>query len=235
VRALSTSELLELWERGAGLHLLDRGLLALSTALPDVSAASIADWPLGQRNRALLELYRSAFDPMLRGWAQCSECGEKMEFEIDARKLEGSAADGGSDTVVEWNGGRYRLPTSRDLAEVSRASTTEAATIALVNRCQSGDAREHEFGVEELEALGESLAAADSLAEVRIALTCPSCGNESDETIELVAFLWTQLEGRARRVFWEVHALASAYGWNEREVLSLTPMRRAHYLAMVQA
>ena len=215
------------------MHPLDRGLLALSTALPEVTATSVADWPLGQRNRALLELYASAFGRGLQGWAECAKCGEKMEFELDTLQLAEPANSVGGDRV-QWDGECYRLPTTRDLAEASREKTEEAATSALVRRCRDGGA-DRALSAEEILSLGEALAAADPLAEVRVSLTCPVCESHAEETIDPVSFLWSQLEARARRVFWEIHHLATAYGWNEREILSLSPARRAQYLAMVQA
>ena len=39
----------------------------------------------------------------------------------------------------------------------------------------------------------------------------------------------------AQRALSDVHLLATRYGWSEREVLALTPARRARYLAMVSA
>jgi hypothetical protein len=43
------------------------------------------------------------------------------------------------------------------------------------------------------------------------------------------------VEALARRVLWEVHTLACAYGWTESETLALSPARRARYLQMVHA
>ena len=75
--ALSSAGVLELWEQGASLHPLDRGLLALSVADPS-ARAGVADWPLGHRNRALLELHASWFGPRIQGWTSCPSCGEKV-------------------------------------------------------------------------------------------------------------------------------------------------------------
>ena len=79
------------------------------------------------------------------------------------------------------------------------------------------------------------MAVADPLAEIRLALCCPSCGDESTETIEIVSFLWGEIEARGKRLLTEVHAIAAAYGWTEAEALALSPARRAFYLEMVQA
>ena len=60
---------LELWERGARLYPLDQGLLALRVALPEVKSETLAGWPLGKRNRALLEWHSFCFSSRLQAWA----------------------------------------------------------------------------------------------------------------------------------------------------------------------
>src|ERR1700693_234127 len=87
MRALSSFDALVLWESGAGLHPLDRALLALCAALPDTPQDTLADWPLGRRNRALFELHRYCFGSRLAAWAACMSCQEKMEFVVDSRDL----------------------------------------------------------------------------------------------------------------------------------------------------
>jgi hypothetical protein len=79
------------------------------------------------------------------------------------------------------------------------------------------------------------MALADPLSETRLKLHCPKCGNEWDETLDLVVFLWSEIEARAKRLLLDVHDLASAYGWTEKEILSLSEPRRANYLEMVRA
>lgn len=233
MRVPATGDLVNLWEHGAGLHPLDRGLLALGAAMPESDPATIADWPLGRRNRALLDLHIAAFGPQLRGWSECAQCAEKMELEIDARVL--LAQDRSIDDSIHFESRVFRLPTTRDLAQAAREPGPEAATHALVRRClRSGESTEH-WDEHCVATLGEAMAAADPLAEIRISLRCPMCGYESDETVDLVSFVWSEIEARARRAVWEVHTIASAYGWSEREILSLSPARRAHYMEMVHA
>jgi hypothetical protein len=78
------------------------------------------------------------------------------------------------------------------------------------------------------------MAQADPMAEIRVTVNCPACGNESEETLDIVTFLWAEIEGRAKRLLWEIHAIASAYGWTETEILALSDSRRALYVEMVQ-
>jgi hypothetical protein len=84
-----------------------------------------------------------------------------------------------------------------------------------------------------MDAIGERLASADPLAETRLALACPSCHHAWDAGFDIGQFVWAEVEALARRVLWEVHALASAYGWSESITLALSPARRAMYLQLV--
>ena len=205
MRTLSSAETLTLWERGTGLHPLDRGLLATSFAGLS-SDKAIADWPLGARNHALLDLHAQWFAPQLEAWTSCLQCGEKVEFELDVASLMESEKQ--QETVAVGDQ-VFRLPTSRDLAQVATAGDEHSAAIRLLERCRLGTTDSPVWTDEILEAVGESLALADPLAETRLALSCPSCRCCWDESIDIASFIWAELEARARRLIWEVHSLAS--------------------------
>jgi hypothetical protein len=79
------------------------------------------------------------------------------------------------------------------------------------------------------------MAEADPQAEVRIALSCPGCSNQWSSVFDIVAFLWGEIEDWAQRLLLEVHALASAYGWSERDIVAMGPRRRRFYLEMVHS
>jgi hypothetical protein len=68
---------------------------------------------------------------------------------------------------------------------------------------------------------------------VLVSLDCPECGAGFDADLDPAAFVWAEVEARARRVLIEVDALARAYGWTEADVLALSESRRAAYLAIV--
>jgi hypothetical protein len=240
MQALSNSDLLALWERGSGLHRLDQGLLALSAAFPEVPSAILADWPLGRRNRALIELYCACFTAHLQAWASCSHCGEKMEFELEGAALVGNATDqcvsGDANIVVK--GHSFRLPTSRDLARAAQEDNPRAAAFCLLERCRTdrGDGEGPlAWPEEDLEAVEEAMALADPLAEIPVSLSCPACESQWNEALDPATFLWVEIETRAKRLLWEMHTLASVYGWTETAILSLSEPRRALYLGMVRA
>jgi hypothetical protein len=51
--------------------------------------------------------------------------------------------------------------------------------------------------------------------------------------LALPALVWAELQARATALLADVHVLASAYGWTEPQVLSLSPERRAAYLELI--
>jgi hypothetical protein len=236
MQKLSDTDVLAIWECGFHQHPLDRALLMLAAGFADVLDDDIADWPLGRRNKALARLRYYCFGRVLRCWTSCRSCGEKLEFELDGRMLgDDAAADDSFKGPIVVGGRSFRLPTSRDLAAAAAETDPLLAPIRLAESCRLDAGDRPAWSAEDLEAIGDGMAQADPLGEMRLALKCPSCEAQWEDTFDIASFLWEEVETRARRIFLEVHTLASAYGWTEAEILSLQASRRATYLAMVQA
>ena len=231
MRTLSNLDFLRLWELGVDLHPVDRALLTLSAALPHESHDELADWPLGQRNTALAKVRVACFGRRMQGWVPCPQCGERLEFAFDAEALK---ADPGH-TEVGFHGHSFRPPTSRDLAKIAGEENERDAAWQLAQQCCVEDCEAQTWSEQDLDALGDCLVQADPMAETRVHLDCAQCGAQWEETLDIAAWLWTEVEARARRLLHEVHTLASAYGWTEAEVLALSEPRRAAYLEMVKA
>ena len=49
----------------------------------------------------------------------------------------------------------------------------------------------------------------------------------------MASFVWEEVDAAARRLLGEVHALASAYGWSQEEILALGSQRRAAYMRLI--
>ncbi len=77
-----------------------------------------------------------------------------------------------------------------------------------------------------------ALSTCDPQADVRIDLDCASCGHRWTSPFDIARYLWTELETHARRLLYDVHALATAYGWAEADVLAVSPARRRYYLEL---
>jgi hypothetical protein len=218
---LDDAALVALWERGAALHPLDRALVLCGAARDAVPPPRLADLPLGEVNRALLEVRRATFGPRLAALASCERCAAALEIALDADALAaGLATSGAGDTD-----GSLRAPTTRDLAAVAAERDVDAAARLLAQRCSlAGD-----VPPEEVERRLEAL---DPAADIALDVTCDACGYAWHASLDLGAFLWIEVAARAAGVFADVDRLARAYGWTEREVLALSPQRRAAYLEL---
>jgi hypothetical protein len=232
MQALSEPSILALWERGRTLHPLDRGLLTVSAAFPDERQSAPADWSLGRRNRALAQVRRACFGPTLRGWVPCGSCAEQLEFTVDATAFAEEPLPG-DDRAVVVDGCSFRLPTTRDLAALLDVPDREESARRLATRCAL--AAVNDLTNADLGAIGEAMALADPLAEIVLHFDCPACGKSFDESLDLAAFVWTELEAQAKRLLRSVHVLASAYGWSESEILALSEARRDAYVELVQS
>ena len=83
-----------------------------------------------------------------------------------------------------------------------------------------------------LRAVEDALEAADPNADFALDLRCELCGHSGIAQLDIGELLWDEVDARARALLADVHVLAHAYGWTEREILSLGDERRAAYLAM---
>jgi hypothetical protein len=66
-----------------------------------------------------------------------------------------------------------------------------------------------------------------------MSLRCPACTRNWTESFDIESFFWVELQAWAARILREIHQLASAYGWSEREILALPSFRRTTYLNLI--
>jgi hypothetical protein len=99
-----------------------------------------------------------------------------------------------------------------------------------------------ESAAPELSAAGPEAVPAEALrrfdemhaaAELTCAVECPGCGARELLDFDIARFLWAEVRAAARRLLAEVHELASAYGWSERDITTMSPARRYAYLEMI--
>jgi hypothetical protein len=229
MRALTAADKLSLWERGAGRHLIDRAALLAATARRDVPPEEVASLTLGAVTRALLALRTATFGPRLALVADCERWGERLELTLDAALLSVPASTAGEIVV---RGRRMRLPTLADLAAIEGEADSARAVLRLADRCTvSGDGEVDADAIAEIEA---ALDAHEPDADLSLSLTCAVCGQETAAELDVDALLWDEIAVTARALLWDVHRLASANGWSEAAILSLSTARRAAYLAMVE-
>lgn len=166
--------------------------------------------------------------------APCVACGERFDFTVCFRDLPVQVAgEGFPFAVVETHAGRLRLrtPTGADQEVLVSEDDPRAARRAIVARCVvDGEGQPPAVLSDDDIAQAEAALEAISPAVVtRVRAVCPTCGQ--DQPVELDPYV--ALSARPERTLEDVHALASAYHWSEREILSLPRARRLFYLACV--
>ncbi|AWI80698.1 MAG: hypothetical protein CVU19_02755 [Betaproteobacteria bacterium HGW-Betaproteobacteria-13] len=231
MRPLSASQLLSLWDAGQRRHPIDRALLALALALPEEAPEGLADHPVGWREARLLALRNLTFGTQLDGYDACPRCGAMMEFSVDGNALLAELPLPAQDAVIELDGGKWRLPSSRDQALALEADNPEAVARALLERCHvDGNEPVSPAQIASLETLMEAL---DPAANIRLGMHCSDCGQHWDALLDVGNWFWDELGACARELLHTVHRLARAYGWPEADILALSPARRAAYLDLV--
>src|ERR1019366_6748229 len=227
MRALSTTELLSVWEWGNSQPPVQRALVLLAAAHPESSPDALANLSIGRRDARLIALRELTFGAEFTGLANCPACDEKMELTFNAadfRRENEIELPAEFNLQLDGHQLRFRLPTSADLLAVNNRQQ-------LLERCLSNGHGELPEPV--IAAVIQNMSRADPLADIQLALSCSSCGHKWEAPFDVVAFFWSEINATARGLLREVHTLASVYGWTESEILALTPARRHCYLEMV--
>lgn len=242
------ADLLATWEAGIAASGTHRALLLHALARPTEDTADLLASPVGERDADLLGLRRSLFGEHADVRLTCEECQEDLEFDFDVRAALAArgpeATADGQERVrppVEVRHGRWtvhlRLPTPDDLIAAAAVPAGQARA-TLLARCviearrgaKLMPARDIPAVVQER--VAEAAAAADPCADIVFDVPCPACAHRTRAFLDVVAFVWAEVDAWAQRTLLEVHLLASSYGWSEPEVLALSPLRRRRYLEL---
>lgn len=240
MRPLSAHDLLGVWEAGEDRHPLDRALILLAAACPELTWDELAALSIGQRDARLLTLRELTSGPMLNGFVECTRCAERLEFDVALSDLIVAAEpeEEARELLIDGLALRFRLPDSRDLAAVVGSRDPAAARGLLVRRCVLQASRDgepvaaSELPAEATTGLARRMAECDPQAEVLLDLRCPTCDHAWQALFDIVTFFWAELAARAKRLLREVHTLARAYGWREADILGMSARRRQYYLEM---
>jgi hypothetical protein len=241
VRAPSASELLTIWERGQHLSGAQRALELLESAGYG-KQTDLAQLPIGQRDERLLAVRERLFGVELACLADCPACGACLETDLNTGSLHLPTRTFENKTLtVTCNGCDilFRLPTTLDLTTLEPDMDPIEARRALANRCvidvqSNGGIVPQELPENMIATLAEGMALEDPQADLQLALQCPTCEHRWLTPLDILRFLWLEIQAWATRLLREIHELASAYGWGEKEILALSPVRRQAYLNLVR-
>jgi hypothetical protein len=241
VRALSAGELLGVWELGLAQGLVERALTLLAAAC-DAVPDTLAGLTIGQRDACLLTLREWTFGSQVSGLLTCPGCGQQIELSFNVAEVRADVPTGAgraASLTKEGYAVQFRPPDSTDLAAAVGVSDPMRFREVLLERCLLAAHLDGEpisadrLPREVADAVAEGIAEADPQADVELAVSCASCGHPWRAVFDIVSFFWGEIDAWACRILREVHILASAYRWAERDILALSPRRRRLYLEMV--
>ena len=239
MRALSAGELLTVWEQGLMQQPVQKALALLTVACPEISDSQLAQLSIGHRDGLLLNLRERIFGSQIQSIATCSKCGERLELIFDVADIRTNAPTEPLETSLvrfdSWEV-EFRLPNSLDLIAIASHDNSQDA---ILERCLL-QVREREeiqpiakLPTEMKSAVVTQMAKLDPQADVQLNLCCPLCSHQWLSAFDIVSFFWSEIHAWAIRTLREVHILASAYGWGEAEILTMSPYRRRLYLEMI--
>ncbi len=198
---------------------------------------------LPERNLLALRRYAQLFGPAAELVGHCAHCGATVEFMIDAGQYAGALAqdaagnDAGETRWHELEAGngatpRFRLPVPADLHALDAFDDPDAFAEALLARCVDGGMP---ADAETRDAISRRMEALLPGALLSFSLHCPDCGGTWNAPLDPLELLWRELRLRVERLLSDIAALARGFGWSERDILELGPMRRAAYLQLLAA
>ncbi|MGZ8158732.1 MAG: T4 family baseplate hub assembly chaperone [Methylobacter sp.] len=244
MRNLNAADMLNVWEQGLNRSLLQRTLILLVAAFPEMGPDTIAELSIGSRDGYLLTVRERLFGSRLVNNAVCPKCTGRIEWEQEISEL--VVENAGHHPAEQRNRLEiddyrldFRLPNSVDMAGLEGSSSAAVALKQLLKRCiLSAEHAGTNCDIDQLpepviQALNQRIEELDPQAEIRINLTCPDCSHRWEVFFDIAGFLGAEINDWAERTIHSVHKLARAYGWTEQEILNLSPVRRQLYLGMV--
>lgn len=241
--ALTATGLLNVWERGRSQTPVERALALLAWADADTPSEAWARKNIGQRDAWLLRLREKLFGPRMTGQAQCPGCCRWVELDFPAAELQTAPCSDVTANFTRPCGDcevQFRLPNSEDLLNLSTSGDLASQRRQLVTRCvtqvRRGEAVLPADGLadELILELSAQMTELDPQGDVELVLTCPDCGKRWQAPLDIVAFLWSEIQAWAERLLREVHGLASAHGWREADILAMSASRRRAYLELIE-
>jgi hypothetical protein len=239
MRIVTPGELLDTWEVAAGLP-NSRRSVALLRAIDARDGNELSQLSVGEQDRLLLELRTQLFGWDMAAVKACPTCQQPLEVSLpmaafldDATKAEEIEVRADAMVVL------CRPLRAADLADAATTGTLQAARNLLIERAVVRAEHNGEpidaarLPARVVAAVAAAVSEADPLANIELPLTCDACGTGWTASLDVTDYLWQEIDTWAWRLLSDVSLLAREYGWNEREILDLSPQRRRRYLELI--
>jgi hypothetical protein len=197
-----------------------------------------ADLAVCDCDRLCAAIYLKNFGERIVGTTACRDCHEPFELNFPLPGLlESQAArrpakargpdDQGIFTLAD--GRRFRLPTAGQQCKVIGLEP-DAAVAALLELCVVEGDPTHD--PETLQAAMEEVG---GLLDSDLDAACPQCGARQAVRFDIQSYLLRTLGYERQFLHYEVHCIATAYGWAAGEILSLTREDRRAFVRLIQS
>jgi len=244
MHSLSAIDLLNVWEKGLAQNPAQRALTLLAAACSDVSTEQLAKLPIGQRDVRLLQLRERIFGQELLSQATCQNCNEHLELSFKVSDIlltsEPETDEVLSAEVANYNV-LFRVPNSFDLINISQEQDINKRRSVLFESClveanHNGKTKSaSELPNKVVKTILKKIAQADPQANIEIRLKCAKCKHTWEMMFDILSFFWSEINAWAQHILYDVHVLASFYGWREFDILSMSAARRQIYLDIVRS
>jgi hypothetical protein len=215
-------------------------MLALASRLATDAAGSAPAWeelPAADLGAIALTIRQAFLGDTIRTDAYCADpaCSERMDiaFTVSSylahhrpRRYRGVSADDAGWFTVAGTSASFRLPAIGDLLLAAAASDPESCLRERCVRPATVPAAVARRIARAMSALAPSLAGA-------MTACCPACGRTRLLQFDPVTYTLAELRDASAGLYEEVHLLASALGWTERDILALPRRRRATYAELI--
>jgi hypothetical protein len=241
LRPLTAAELLQIWEDGLDQPLYHKSAMLLVAACAPADWDTVVQWPVGRRDGLLLQLRQAIFGTNLENTAFCPGCSEQVEWEmktthllvsipLESREIPVFTLDSAPFNL------RFRLPNTQDFFD----KTALQHPFQLTRNCILGAEKNGtscaavDLPDKVLQEVDNRMEAEDPQANLTFQLQCPSCQQLWENVFDIMTYLWIEIDNWAKHLLQEVFVLARAFGWSERDIISMSSTRRQFYLEMLR-
>jgi len=220
----------------------DRPFLVTALLAQCSEGADADSWwaaPVGARIAALLRLTelsdrQATLELTLRCPHAACHAGFDVSLPIDQLIAHATRVDRIPVSLPDGQVLIVRPPTGDDLRRWSRASypAPHAAIVGMTDALVVEGQVSDDDGAT-LSVIETALAEHDPLVDFTVSCVCPTCAVPSEIGLDLERVALDRLTAIRAALLDEVHVLASAYGWSEREILGIAPERRGRYRDLI--
>jgi len=202
-----------------------------------VKPGCVPDLALCDCDRLCASIYIDCFGEIVEGRVTCYRCSQPFEMRFSLVDLMEHVTNRVRDAekpdirglFTTPDGRRFRLPTVQDQQEIAGLDV-DTATAALRARCLvDGDAA---AAPEELDSIMERVG---PMLDADLDAVCPHCGVAQAVRFDIQSYLFRALGYEKQFLLYEVHRIATAYGWRYDETLGLTREDRRKLVRLIES